>query len=127
MDGNYETLFQRIRARCRQQRWHGPDGSNPFVIVAWERKRYEEQQEQIRQLKAQRKGAFVVTTSRATRYWYDRDGKQYAINLETDLETFPLQTDFEYAPLSEEEMAAIEHNIASKIVDQLWLGKCCTL
>ena len=110
MDENYEELFQRIRAKCRQQRWHGPDGSNPFEFVAQERKRYEKQQERIRQLRAQKKGAFITSMGRATRYWYDRNGKQYTINLETDLEAFPLQTDFEYPPLSEEEMAVIEHN-----------------
>lgn len=64
----------------------------------------------MRQLSVQKKGAFVVNMGHATRYWYDRNGKQYAINLETDLETFPLQTDFEYPPLSEEEMALIEQN-----------------
>ncbi len=33
MDENYEDLFARIRARCRQERWHGPDISNPFLFV----------------------------------------------------------------------------------------------
>ena len=38
MEKNYEELFQRIRARCRQQRWHGPDIYNPIKIVERMRK-----------------------------------------------------------------------------------------
>lgn len=61
MDENYEELFARIRTRCRQQRWHGPDMHNP--------------------------GA------------------------DTDLESFPLQTDFEYAPATEAELATAEEQL----------------
>jgi hypothetical protein len=109
MDETYEELFQRIRMKCRQQRWHGPDNSNPFEIVRRERIRREKEVERIRQ-EAQEGHRMVFSVGHATRYWYDRNRNQYAINLETDLDNFPLQTDFEYPPLTEEELAAIEHD-----------------
>lgn len=110
MDENYESLFQRIRAKCLQQRWHGPDNSNPFEIVKRERLRREKELERIRQQSAQPGRHFVTSISHATSYWYDRNRNQYAINLDTDLDNFPLQTDFEYPPLTEEEITAVEHH-----------------
>ena len=114
MDENYEELFQRIREKCRQQRWHGPDISNPWKIVERERLRQQEAKEAFERLckeNPSRKGRVVVSMGSATVYWYDRNGKQYAINADTDLESFPLQTDFEYAPATEEELAAAEKQL----------------
>jgi hypothetical protein len=97
MDENSEALFQRIRARCRQQRWHGPDISNPFKIV-----------ERARKTSIPRQmGSFIFTTH-STSFWYDRNGKQYAINEDTDLDSFPLQEEFEYPPATEEQIAITE-------------------
>lgn len=63
MDENYERLFQRIREKCRQQRWHGPDMDNPFKIV-----------ERMRKTSIpDKKGIFVASSG--TFFWYDRDGK----------------------------------------------------
>lgn len=110
MDENYEELFERIRTKCRQQRWHGPDISNPFKIVERERIRAEEALERRQKARAAgSKGFFAV--GYATVYWYDRNGKQYAINLDTDLDHFPLQADFEYAPATEEELANAEKHL----------------
>ncbi|MDQ2715840.1 MAG: hypothetical protein M3Z08_13100 [Chloroflexota bacterium] len=109
MDENYEELFARIRARCHQQRWHGPEMDNPGEIVEKERLRQQEAREEFERSRKEnptRRIWNVVTTS-ATRYWYDRNGKQYAINADTDLESFPLQTDFEYAPATEAELASL--------------------
>ncbi len=114
MDENYEELFERIRAKCRQQRWHGPDISNPWKIVERERLRHQEAKEAFERLRKEnptRKGWVVAFRGHATVYWYDRNGKQYAINADTDLESFPLQTDFEYAPATEEELAAAEKQL----------------
>jgi hypothetical protein len=111
MDENYEMLFQRIRARCRQQRWHGPDISNPFKLVERARLRQQEEKEAFERLRKEnpaRKGWVVTFRGHATVYWYDRNGKQYAINADTDLDSFPLQTDFEYPPATEEQVAITE-------------------
>jgi len=112
MDQDYEELFERIRTRCRQQRWHGPDISNPFPLVEQERLRQQKAKEALERLRKEnpaRKAVFVI--GGATYYWYDRHGKQYAINAETDLESFPLQTNFEYAPATEEDLATTERHL----------------
>lgn len=97
---NYEELFQRIRARCLQQRWHGPDTYNPFEIVS-----------QMREREVPKRSGSVVITIRSTRYWYDHNRKQYAINIDTDLDNFPLQTAFEYPPVAEQDLDTAEEEL----------------
>jgi len=44
-------------------------------------------------------------------YWYGRNGNRYEMSEDTDLSHSPLQTDFEYAPATEEELAATEETL----------------
>ncbi len=113
MDENYEELFARIRARCRQQRWHGPEIDNPWGIVEKERLHQQEAREASERLRKENptRRNWLVVTSHTTVYWYDRNGKQYAINADADLESFPLQADFEYAPATEAELATAEEQL----------------
>ncbi|HEU0003221.1 MAG TPA: SMI1/KNR4 family protein [Ktedonobacteraceae bacterium] len=110
MDENYEALFQRIRVRCQQQRWHGPDISNPFKIVEQMRKRNIAIGivQQVRKTDVPRQKWTNVVRTHSTHFWYDGNGKQYAINEDTDLDNFPLQKEFEYPPATEEQLAATE-------------------
>ncbi|MGH2497304.1 MAG: SMI1/KNR4 family protein [Ktedonobacteraceae bacterium] len=110
MDEDYEALFQRIRTRCQQQRWHGPDISNPFKIVEQMRKTNISIGivEQMRKTNVPRQKMSIVIRSRSTHFWYDRNGKQHAINEDTDLDSFPLQGEFEYPPATEEQIASTE-------------------
>ncbi|HEY3993042.1 MAG TPA: hypothetical protein VGM01_09215, partial [Ktedonobacteraceae bacterium] len=94
MDENYNELFEHIRTKCRQQCWHGPDINNPFIAINRERM-----------------PRFMNFSREATHYWYDHDRQQYATNLDTDPANFPLQTDFEYPPATEEQVAIAEEDL----------------
>lgn len=90
MDENNEELIERMREKCRQQRWHGPDMHNPFPIV-----------EQMRQQRAREQERFASLPPGVPRfrswsamYWHDRNGKHYEMSADTDLSHFPLQRDF---------------------------------
>jgi hypothetical protein len=111
MDENYEELFERIRAKCRQQHWYGPDLHNPFQIIKQlqlrQQKAREERERQQRE-NPHRKGRFVYEGGHGTVSWRDSHGKHYAINAETDPGSLPFQSDFEWPPATEEELADAE-------------------
>src|SRR5579859_1021052 len=104
MDENSEELIERIREKCRQQRWHGPDMRNPFRFIERVRQRRAREHEIYSSLPP---GVSPPRTWSAT-YWYDRNRNLYEISEDTDLSHFPLQTDFEYAPATEDQLAATE-------------------
>lgn len=111
MDENYGELFERIRAKCRQQHWYGSDLHNPFQIIKQLQLRQQksrEERERMRRGNPGRKGWFVYEGGHGTVYWRDSHGKHYAINAETDPESLPFQSDFEWPPATEEELADAE-------------------
>lgn len=110
MSEAHQMLFQRIRERCRSRSWYGADGHNPYEKLRMirendqrERERYEHEQQGY--------GPRLSLRSEHTFFWYDKDGKQYAINRDTDLGSFPLQTDFENPVVTQEQLDAAEQSL----------------
>jgi hypothetical protein len=100
MNETHEMLFQRIREKCHLRRWHGADVYDPHETIR--RMRESEQQESNQQYSFR---------SNSTLFWYDKDGKQYAINKYTNLSNFPLQTDFENSVATQEELDSAEQSL----------------
>jgi hypothetical protein len=107
MDENNEELIERIREKCRQQRWHGPDMDNPFRFIEQVRRRRAREHEIYSSLPP----GVPIPRTRVTKFWQDRNGNNYEISEDTDLSHFPLQTDFEYAPATEDQLVATEETL----------------
>ena len=99
MDEHNAALFQRMREKCRRRHWYGPDGDDPF-----------EKQRVIRE---------ASPDSHAAYYWYDRDGKQFKIDKDTDLSRFPLLDKFAFSPATEEQVSATEQALGFALPELL--------
>src|SRR5579872_2241385 len=78
---NFPALCESIRAKCQRQNWYGPDLEFPGSLME---------------------------NGNGTRFWYDRNGKQYAIRRDTDISLLPFPSIFEYAPATEEQLHITE-------------------
>lgn len=72
MSNAYADLIERIREKCRQQRWYGPDLQSPAYI---------------QELSA-RYGPKTHFS------WLDDQGNSHRINLDTDLSQLPIPQKF---------------------------------
>lgn len=89
MKQEHAALFQRIREKCLRRYWYGPDMDDPFKWLRWTQ---EESDPHIR----------------STYYWYDQQGRRYAINRHTDPADLPLPQDFVFPPATAQQVAETE-------------------
>ena len=66
------TLFERIRAKCANRNWYGPDADYDHIHRC------------------------LQSTSTAPYYWYDRARKEYILHSLADIDTLPVSQRFEY-------------------------------
>lgn len=85
MNNTYKALFEAIQARCQRQSWYGPDMESPAQLRS-----------------------YLGDDSDGSFFWYDRNGKQYVISKDSDIDLLPVPHAFEYPPATEEQLLATE-------------------
>lgn len=89
MDEKHARLFERIRDKCKQRQWYGPDEDNPMAILK----------------QVQSVDEFYVHA------WYDQNDQQHLIDKNTDIHNLPIPQNFLFAPATETQLQVAEQTL----------------
>ncbi len=84
------TLLERIRAKCADRNWYGPDADYNHMR------------------RCLQSSPLASSTPTASYYWYDRLKKEYVLHLLADVGILPVSQRFEYPIVTDEQLLQTE-------------------